>query len=367
MFRRGASINNLLPPSDTVMYPLRTTAMPGERDNMIMEASLLTSLSTIEQRLNALISAITSSPTAAGAPAATLALLEADDNLSSVLDVLRTHQANYARILHLRAEAARLEESVRGIVRDVARMGDDIVTIAGGLESEEEEGEEQEGEANEEGDVNMGGTTTPQRHRNEIDYKLLLNFARRISKYNTQAASAAESGAIPTKRRLPSPPAQDYDQDYDGNAGVAAITKESTSKLDAFANSIRQSWLLPFPHDDVIRRGIMGKLQAAVAAAGARDERDIEREVDKILRAAEMRGTPQEQAETMDTGNVGEKTSPTDMSGQVAASAAGAGAGERGAAGLSSASGSGSAGRPPPAPAKAKLDLDLYDPDEDEI
>ncbi|EER28891.1 hypothetical protein D8B26_000618 [Coccidioides posadasii str. Silveira] len=329
-----------------------------------MDTALLTPLSTIEQRLNALISSITSSPTAAGALAATLALLEADDSLTSALETLRTHQANYAKILQLRAEAKSLEERVRDIVREVGKMGDDISALAGDDDKESEKDDEPVTGPRKDGeDTTMGGTATNaeqeslRRRKNEIDYKLLLDFARRISKYNTQAASAATSGAIPTKRSLQNVQEQGREQEQSlqkgtDASGMAEITKQSTIQLDASAESIRQAWLLPYPNDDKIRMGVMGKLQAAVAASGGRDDRDIEREVEKIMLAVEG-GTEQTEQTSIEKENAG------GGSGQAVQTSGQTAAGGIGAASI------GSVAKPPAAP-KAKLDLDLYDPDEDE-
>ncbi|EEP78143.1 predicted protein [Uncinocarpus reesii 1704] len=316
-----------------------------------MDTALFTHLSAIEQCLNALVSSISSSPTAAGAPAAALALLEADDNLTSALDTLRTHQANYAKILQLRADASSLEGRVREIVQEVGKMGDDISALAGG---DDDESDEDGGNASDGEDTAMGGM---RQQKNEIDYKLLLDFARRISKYNTHAASAAASGAIPTKR-----PLQDEQEGPQGpgkdRGEMATITKNSTSQLDALAESIRQGWLLPYPNDDKIRMGVMGKLQAAVAASGARDDRDIEREVDKVILAVEAATTGgADAAKTADA--VIRDDSVANTSGQIS------GPSGQAAAGRTSAVLSGSTMKPA-TQAKAKLDLDLYDPDEDD-
>ncbi|WEW62019.1 hypothetical protein PRK78_007519 [Emydomyces testavorans] len=356
-----------------------------------MDSALYTPLSTIEQRLNALVTSITSSPTAANAPAAALALLEADDSLTSALETLRTHQANYAKILHLRAEAKSLEERIRNIVQEIGNMGGDISSLVDNDDDHDDDDDDENDSSSSSSsssteikqphdqDVQMDGTIPPQpprrrRRKHEIDYHLLLDFARRISKYNTHAASAATSGTIPTK---PRPSAQDEPRSPDHaqsqlhdphketpehpqhhDTGVAAITKQSTSQLDASAHSIRQAWLLPYPNENKIRMGVMGKLQAAVAASGARcEERDIEREVERIMRAVEEMGSGKEGLGVPDKGEMhGDSEQAT-----VRVD------GKTGAGGVTGAvSGGGGVARPVAA-AKGRLDLDLYDPDEDDI
>ncbi|KAI1937898.1 hypothetical protein LOZ53_004443 [Ophidiomyces ophidiicola] len=312
-----------------------------------MESALFTPLSAIEQRLNALVTSINSSPTAAGAPAAALALLDADDHLTSALHTLRTHQANYARILQLRAEAQSLEDRVRDIVREVAKMGDEITAMAGDVSSDDDRLEPSGGGlgiGGKDQDTHMGGTVLQQQSttKNEIDYKLLLDFARRISKYNTKAASAAASGSIPTRQ-----PLEDNQENNIATGDMAAITKHSTSGLDALARSIRQGWMLPYPHDDKIRLGIMGRLQAAIAASEDRDEKDFGKEVEKIILAVEKGEGNQDLANSAvppDKAIMGNGNGT--VIGTVVMPAANV--------------------VKPTAAAKSKLDLDLYDPDEDD-
>src|SRR5277367_6792122 len=110
-----------------------------------MDKVVLTSLDALEASLNALLTSLTTTPTFSTAPATSDALLSADDSLTTSLTTLKQHQQNYARILHLRAEATRLED----------------------------QGQQQ-----------------------DVDYKTLLSFARRIGKHNIQAAREAEEESI---------------------------------------------------------------------------------------------------------------------------------------------------------------------------
>jgi len=91
---------------------------------------MCSALDGLENKLNSLLTSLTT-PAATGAPAAAIALLEADDVVSSALDTLRAHQANYAKILHLRTEAQNLEERIKTIVRDISGAGKEIAQATG--------------------------------------------------------------------------------------------------------------------------------------------------------------------------------------------------------------------------------------------
>ncbi|KAG0161658.1 hypothetical protein PDIDSM_1172 [Penicillium digitatum] len=181
-------------------------------------------------------------------PAAAVALLVADDALTSAIETLRQHQENHARILRLRNEAQQLEDRVKGIVRDIEGFEKEIRTACGD---------------------------------NEIDYKLLLDFARRISKYNHEAAADAATGAL--ERQEQGNALADKDVTMTGTDGkqptegaepVASVTKNATQWLDESANVTRQ---------ERIRMGLMGQIQLTAS-------NDPEKEVERLLREAEGLG-----------------------------------------------------------------------------
>ncbi|KAL4880585.1 vitamin-D-receptor interacting mediator subunit 4-domain-containing protein [Aspergillus karnatakaensis] len=305
-----------------------------------MNTTFQTALSTFETNLNTLIRTLTTTPTGSGAPAAALNLLSADDTLSSTIDTLKQHQANHARILQLRAEAQSLEDRVKDIVRLVVRYEKDIRETCGDESDSSDEDEFEE-------DTNMDGGEGTQlrgsRRRNEIDYKLLLDFARRISKYNHEAAADAAAGKT---RKI------GQDTEMTGvNGGtpdaepVAAVTKEATSWLDESADMTRQVYMLPYPMEDRIRLGLMGQIQ--LAAAEGRPGFDPDQEVERLIREAEGVGV----ADAVVPAPVGEDTVRVNEAARAAVNAGSAATGVVGA--------------PPPKP-KATLDLDLYDPDEDD-
>lgn len=316
-----------------------------------MDTQLLRALDDVEDKLTNLLTSFTTSPTAAGAPAAAAALLDADDALTSALETLRTHQANYAKILRLRAEADRLEERVRSIVRDIEGYGKEISTICGDEDEDETDtDEETDYDTEEEG-------LRPSRRKKEVDYKLLLDFARRISKYNQQAAADAAAGAPPVKKKLQEQKQQAEAAGVNGGAEppegaepVASVTKEATTWLDESANMTREMYMLPYPTEDRIRMGLMGQIQLAAAEGGI----DPEKEVERLIREAEGRGTTDDDA----LAEGGDEKRFADEAAKAAAQA--------GSTAADRAAGASRAAAPVPKP-KTTLDLDLYDPDDDEI
>ncbi|KAL4865433.1 hypothetical protein BDV12DRAFT_174706 [Aspergillus spectabilis] len=311
-----------------------------------MNSEFQSALSTFENNLNALITSLTTSSTASGAPTAALNLLTADDSLSSTIDTLKQHQNNYARILRLRAEAQSLEDRVNDVVRLVVRYEKDIRETCDDDGSESDSGDE----FDEDYDMDARDTPRPSRRRNEVDYKLLLDFARRISKYNHEAAADAAAGM--TRGRT------GQDTEMTGTNGnvitggspdaepVEAVTKEATSWLDESANMTRQVYMLPYPLEDRIRLGLMGQIQ--LAAAEGRPGFDPDHEVERLIREAEGVGV----ADAVVPAPVGEETTRVNEAAKAAVHAGSAATGVR-------------IGAPPPKQ-KATLDLDLYDPDEDD-
>ncbi|KAL5355032.1 vitamin-D-receptor interacting mediator subunit 4-domain-containing protein [Aspergillus floccosus] len=318
-----------------------------------MNAQFQSALSQLESTFNALLTSLTTSPTGSGAPAAALHLLEADDSLTSAITTLRQHQQNYAKILRLRAQAETLEEQVKSIVREVVGYEKDIRAACG--DDETASHSDVDSDSDDDADVTMEGVesfTPTLRHTKEVDYKLLLDFARRISKYNHQAAADAAAGAPPKK--LP-----DADAAMTGTNGlglemegaiepVATVTKDATSWLDESAKLTRQVYMLPYPMEDRIRLGLMGQIQ--LAAAEGRPGFNPDQEVYRLIQEAEGFGV----ADGVAPAVMGEEAR---HAGEAAKAAAQAG---------SAASNAVVGGRPPAKP-KATLDLDLYDPDDDDI
>lgn len=314
-----------------------------------MNALVQTSLSDVETKLNALLITLTTSPAAAGAPAAAVALLEADSMLTTSIDTLRRHQENYAKILRLRAEAEQLEDRVKGIVRDIEEFDKEIRTACGDDDSDSESDEDDD-EENETRAKKLAS-------RKEIDYRLLLDFARRISKYNNEAAADAASGAG-DKGQGSRPQITDKDTTMAGTNGeptaeestepVSSVTKSATQWLDESANVTREVYMLPYPMEERIRMGLMGQVQLAAGT-------DPDKEVERLIREAEGLGVAEAPAPP-----------PAVDTRQDEAAQAAAHAGSFAGAPPPRPSGHAPATAPKPKP-KATLDLDLYDPDDDDF
>ncbi|CRG90826.1 hypothetical protein PISL3812_07872 [Talaromyces islandicus] len=315
-----------------------------------MNAQLSSALDGLENKLNALLSSLTT-PTAAGAPTAAISLLEADDVVTSALDTLRTHQANYTKILRLRDEAESLEERIKGIVRDISGAGQEIVEATGG----NDDGDYTDDESDTDSDSANVTEKPRKRSRKEVDYRLLLDFARRISKYNKEAAADAASGiGTGQKKKL-----QGKQTDANGidttaetdaqEAPVENVTKEATNWLDQTADADRQVFMIPYPNEDRIRMGLMGQLQMAAIDKNL----DLDKEAERMVLEAEGAGVATAIPEA------GAGGPDNTLAGEAAKAAAQAGSqvAERGAH---------SAARAPAPQPKAMLDLDLYDPDEDD-
>ncbi|KAJ5393124.1 uncharacterized protein N7487_010765 [Penicillium crustosum] len=312
-----------------------------------MNALVQSALTDVESKLNALLTSLTTSPTAAGAPAAAVALLDADDTLTSAIETLRQHQENHAKILRLRNEAQQLEDRVKGIVGDIEGFEKEIRTACG-------DNGDSDSDFESDSDDDLGGKKSLLRGIKEIDYKLLLDFARRISKYNHEAAADAATGVV--KRQEQGNTLADKDVTMTGTNGeqpteggaepVASVTKNATQWLDESANVTRQVYMLPYPMEERIRMGLMGQIQLSAGD-------DPEKEVERLLREAEGLGAAEPPAPV-------EPAESTKQAGEAAKAAVQAG---------SSAAGMPRAHVPAPAPKpkpKAMLDLDLYDPDEDD-
>ncbi|CAL5874269.1 uncharacterized protein PFLUO_LOCUS8558 [Penicillium psychrofluorescens] len=310
-----------------------------------MNSLVQSSLSSVESKLNALLTTLTTSPAAAGAPAAAVALLDADDALSSAIETLRKHQENYAKILRLRSEAQQLEDRVKGIVREIEGFDKEAQTACG-----------DDGESDSDSDSTDDNNTdniSALKGINEIDYKLLLDFARRISKYNHEAAADAGSGI--GKRQEAQKQIADRDVNMGGTNGeptaeemepVSSVTKNATQWLDESANVTREVYMLPYPTEERIRMGLMGQVQLA-----AGEEPD--KEVDRLMREAQGLGA----AEAPAPPPVEDSARQADEAAKAAVHAGSSASGATRAA---------APAQPKPKP-KALLDLDLYDPDDDDI
>lgn len=315
-----------------------------------MNALMQSSLTDVESKLNTLLKHLTTSPGAAGAPDAAVALLEADDTLSSSIETLRLHQENYAKILQLRSEAERLEERVKEIVRDLEGFDKEIRTACG---------DDEEVDSDLDSDDESEAAKNRVAARKEIDYRLLLDFARRISKYNQEAAADVAKGTGLGLRQDTRPQIADKDvtmtgmngetgTEEDGAEPVSSVTKNATQWLDDSANVTREVNMLPYPTEDRIRMGLMGLMPA--------EGIDREKEMERLIREAEGLQATEAPAPIQPV-----ETRQDEAPKTAAPAGPSAAAPARPPAPVPVA-----APAPTPKP-KTTLDLDLYDPDDDDF
>lgn len=254
-----------------------------------MDVIALNPLNALESSLSTLLTSLTTTPTFANAPAATNALLTADDALTSALITLKQHQQNYAKILSLRAEATRLEDQIKSIVRTCGELRNEVGAIHPSILDDSSDDDEDEDE-----DEDSGA-----RKQRDVDYYTLLSFARRIGKHNTEAAREAEEDAI--RRQQEAKERGTATTQILANGNIPAPAAESTGNiipeneqawLDETAAAARAVLGMAFPPAERLRLGMLGQLQLIREQGG---EEAVEREVEKLMGIR-----PEDQAEGSD-------------------------------------------------------------------
>ena len=295
-----------------------------------MEAQVHEPLSRLETSLNPPPPAYTNSPTTSPPPPPPHTLHTPHDSLTSALHTLYTHQKNYARILHLRTEASRLEDSIKATIRtcvDLRReIGDIYPSILSHSDDDEEDGE------------------GPDRRR-DVNYHTLLSFASRIGKHNTAAAKEAEEESIRriTKARkenggaiTAAPNAEEHKTN--GNTPTAqpstaangTTTAPTASQdlippnerdwLDAEAAMARARSGMAFPAAENLRKGMLGRLQwirEQSGGGGGGGEEAVEREVERMIAEAEGRPVIKREGEGLEIEQGRERESKPSVSGLV--------------------------------------------------
>jgi hypothetical protein len=200
-------------------------------------------------------------------------LLTADDALTTSLTTLKQHQQNYARILHLRAEATRLEDQIKSIVRTCGELRAEIGGIHPSILDDSSEDEDQEG------------------LQQDVDYRTLLSFARRIGKHNTQAAREAEEESIRRSQKAKERDAAAASRPAT-NGTVMLSATENPSELGNIIPDNERAWLnetviatraaqgMAFPAAERLKLGMLGRLQYAREQGG---EEAVEREIERLM------------------------------------------------------------------------------------
>ena len=237
-----------------------------------MDKVVLKSLDALEASLNALLTSLTTTPTFSTAPAASNALLTADDSLTTSLTTLKQHQQNYARILHLRAEATSLEDQIKSIVRTCGELRTEIGGIHPSILDDSSEDEDQEGQ------------------QQDVDYRTLLSFARRIGKHNIQAAREAEEESIRRSQKAKGRATAASQLATNGTVMLSAT--ENPSELGNIIPDNERAWLnetviaaraaqgMAFPAAERLKLGMLGRLQYAREQGG---EEAVEREIERLM------------------------------------------------------------------------------------
>ena len=225
-----------------------------------MDQLVLDPLSGITSSLTSLTSSLTTTNTFATAPAATQAILSADDALSSALATLKKHQRNYAHILHLRSEAVRLENQIKDVIRQCNAYTSEINAISPAIledSDSDDDGEESKG---------------------EVDYNTLLTLASRIAIYNTAAQREAET-SVQKMRRIT--------QTNGISESHTEPGMEITSITDAEIARDRAMKGMAFPDAEILRLGALGRLQVIREQRG---EDAVDAEAERLMRQTEGEG-----------------------------------------------------------------------------
>ena len=245
-------------------------------------AVTLEPLDRISSSLDTLVQTLQTSTTFTALTGIVTDITAADNDLSNALQLLKQHQANYARILQLRDEANSLENNIKDTIRRARQLRSEITSIHPSIDDD--------GVSDEEGD----GLAT-------ANYDQLLQFAARIGKHNSLAKQAAEQEGTRLKidaqnARRESEALQatqlangtDHHAADDATAGalpdlITYQADELTAKAEAFEASSR----LPFPAPEVLRQGALGRLEILRESDPGDPDGAVEREVERMVRATE--------------------------------------------------------------------------------
>lgn len=239
-------------------------------------------LTTLEDRLNALLDSINSyNPS----PSAATAFQQADDRLSRSLETLSRHQRNHAELVSLRDTAAALDERIKQIMRSLAesrKMLKGLAPPSSGPRAfsnrDAKLGVGYDGVAVAEG---MDGDR-------KVDAKELLAYAQRLARYTVPPAHRRDlpppsSGPPGVEPGGPPTPAETGDQQAPTNAGNEGRSPGREEEANANERTMaklpldKQMWLspdtenggappfMPFPSEEHIKRGALANIQLALS------------------------------------------------------------------------------------------------------
>jgi hypothetical protein len=253
-------------------------------------ATVLAPLDGISSSLDALVQTLQASNTFAQLPAIAAEITTADDDLTRALELLKQHQANYARILHLRQQAGDLENNIKDTIRRARQLRAEITSIHPSIDDDEALSDNEDDEPP------------------TVDYEQLLQFASRIGKHNSLAKQEAEQEGTRLKlkaqeARRKSEALQASRQQINGTSTSADNTAEQAQpdaageQFDLIArqaadlsNEVQRfeaSSRLPFPDAALLRRGALGRLDLVREADDGDPDGAVEREVERMVRETE--------------------------------------------------------------------------------
>lgn len=275
-----------------------------------MNTTLQSQFDRVETALNTLIDSISAyNPS----PSAAVALVAADDDLSHGLDqrestlrystikqiltcvLVATHQANYQTILYLRAQSDVLDNQIKSTLSSLAEIRKELIAAK---------------------PVTLSTNST-----RPIDYKELLSYAQRIAPYTVPptrgqaipppieekviSQEAPVNGTTTIKTEQPSTPGplstapgdvQMTDAQQVPSKSHLETTAPEEGRAAAILTPAMRAWLepsksgitfTPWPAEEMIRRGALGRIQAALEEGKQPEGMDVAAEVEAERKRAE--------------------------------------------------------------------------------
>lgn len=310
---------------------------------------LLRPLNTLDATLQTLLQTLQTSQTYSSLSQHTSTLLATDTDLTAALDILRLHQERVRQIIEVKAEIAALESRVRGVVRGVEEFGNVVGSFGETSTSLDPDSDSDDSEDETQTSAQASST-------NDVNYTTLLDFARRIGKYNAQAAHDITNATNNTTTTTSTqPPSQ--------TQNATTLPEQDKTWLNEPSLLTREATFAPFPSQDRIRAGLLGRIQGLAeekASSGTSTSTAAKPDLE-ALREAEVERMMEEWENGGVAGSLGEVVAETVMEQQRAPVQA-----QVQASVPAQQQQQQSAGPAPPQQSHGMLDLDLYDPDDDE-
>lgn len=194
-----------------------------------MDAAIFRQLDVVESTLNSLIDSVASYNPSVGVATA---LLAADNGLHQGLKDLAVHQKHHAQILQLRKTIAEQNEEISSTLNLLADTRTDLLSTP---------------------------MTLPPQDARSIPYNDLLDYARRISRFTLPSNYRPANMSI-GKHEIQESEASDQPQNPAGaqqGIGLESLQQEEKQWLEPFTGT----QFTPWPSEDVIKRGALGKIQ----------------------------------------------------------------------------------------------------------